>query len=202
MLRRRALMSVGGGSPDSPYYSLSAPVTTTDYDTQVKLFDTPKDFTILVEANANVYNWSNTHSMFGIDSSTLRFRVGRVSGRRTIANVSDNTSTSYYCGFACNNTSSDSVKNKVRSLYSRGSSAKSIRRIAITYKASTRTVNAFTPSSNAPNDMWWNLSADLSTTDTLKLNLGTGSSCDINVCNIYDHILSDARINDFLSNGA
>ena len=186
-----------------PFYSLSSAVSSADYDTGLKLFDTPKTFTILCEAHANVYSWGNTHAMFGLGTG-LTFRVGRTGNViKMVANAAEGSATNYNCGFACNY-SGDSRTNKARSVYAKGSNEKSLRRIAVTYNATTRKVNVFSAgysNMSAPNDAWWTLSGDISSETTIKLNISTGYSCTVNHFNVYGKILSDAQINDFLANG-
>lgn len=202
--RRRALSGCISSDPmPTPIYELQSAVSTNSYDTNVQLFDTPKSFTILCEANANVYNWVNTHTMFGLGTGNT-FKVGRCSNVvKMNENTADGSSTNYYCGFACNY-SGDSRTNKARSLYSRGNNAKSIRRVAVTYDHVTRKVSAFCAeysSLHAPTAGWWILSGDITSDTTIKLNIDTSTTCTINKFNVYDTILSDAQINKFLDEG-
>ena len=198
-------MSVASSSDPmpTPIYELQRAVSSNSYDTNVQLFDTPKSFTILCEANANIYAWGNTHTMFGLGTGNT-FKVGRCN---QVIKMNENTAegsvTSYYCGFACNY-SGDSRTNKARSLYSRGTSAKSIRRIAVTYDHVTRKVSAFCANYDAlhaPTDGWWILSGDITSETTIKLNIDTSTTCTINIFNVYDKILSNAQINKFLDEG-
>ena len=187
----------------TPIYALDSQVSTTSYDTEVKLFDTPKTFTILCEANANVYNFDTGSTMFGLGTGNT-FAVGRRYGiKKVVAGEATGNNTDYYCGFMCNY-SGDSITNKARSVYGRGENKKSIRRIAVTYDHTSRKVNVFSTgysNMSAPNDAWWTLSGDISSETTIKLNINTLTNCIVNHFNIYDTILSDTQINEFLEGG-
>ncbi len=203
--RRRALSGCISSDPmPTPIYELQSAVSTNSYDTNVQLFDTPKSFTILCEANANIYGWwGSAQAVFGLDTENT-FKVGRCSNVvKMNENTAEGSSTNYYLGFACNY-SGDSITNKARSLYSRGNDTKSIRRIAVSYDHVTRKVSAFSAAySNlhAPTVGWWILSGDITSDNTIKLNIGTSSTCTTNKFNVYDKILSDAQINKFLDEG-
>lgn len=200
LIRRPLLVQSGGTSSPTPIYTLAASTTEVSYDTGVKLFDTPKSFTILCQAYVNIYPWQSVQTMFGLDTG-WRFRVGRVnSGNPYYSNVVG-TASSYYCALTFNNTATDPDTQKCRSMYSRGSNAKSTKRIAVRYDHTTHRVEGNAPQITAPGTGWWLLSDDISTEDTIKLNVSIANGCRIDTFVVYNDILSDAAVNDFLNDG-
>lgn len=189
----------------TPIYELQSAVSTNSYDTNVQLFDTPKSFTILCEADANIYGWNSAMNpaIFGLGTGNT-FKAGYTQNIKKVDNGQvTGDYTYYYCGFACNY-SGDSFTGKARSLYSKGDNAMSIRRIAVTYDHVTRKVSVFCANYtalHAPTAGWWILSGDITSETTIKLNIGTSSTCTTNKFNVYDTILSDAQINRFLDEG-
>lgn len=180
-------------------YSLASAVSTSDFDTGVKLFDTPKSFSILCDANANNSNWQGEQSIFGLDT-TYTFRCGRVNNGDAMVDNVRTSGNSYATAVTCNH-SDDTLQGKCRSLYAKSSGQK---RIAVTYDAPSRTVRCFSASSSsffAPNNAWWTLSDDIVSNDTIKLRYGNIDYCTINTFNIYNGILTNDQINDFLTNG-
>ena len=69
------------------------------------------------------------------------------------------------------------------------------------YDQTTHRVEGNAPQITAPGTGWWLLSADISTEDTIKLNINTSTTCRIDAFVIYNAVLSDAAVNDFLANG-
>lgn len=200
LLRRRAMM-VQAASPTPPptlIYELEEPTSTASYDTGVKLFDTPKSFTILCEASFANRGWSNvsnTNSIFGL-SQGVTFRVGAFNGndyRNGVLNASEKR----YTALVANATGDTDMK-KCTSMFSRMSTtAAQTHRMAVRYDHTARKVEAFTDSVSAPSTRWFNVDSAISSTGNIKFWLGTTGT--MNSFQIYNGLLSDADINTFLS---
>lgn len=215
LLIRRREMILSGESPSptpTPIYELASPLSAVssnnNYDTGVKLFDTPKSFTILCESNTNWYPWASTQSIFGIGTG-YEFRLGRTNSANHYQSGSKTaSSSSYYNALAFNNTTpgdADPDVKKVTSLGARGSSGKVVRRHAVRYDHTTYKAEGFStvgPTFYAPTERYFYLHDNYISNATLKLEIGTSAYCGINIFKVYDSKLTDEQINAFLNGGS
>lgn len=211
LTRRRDIVFSSSPAPTpgpSLVYELASPTSASQYDTNVLLFDTPKDFTILCESSCSNRNWynssvANSGSMFGIGTG-VTFRVGAATGYNYYEqNVKTGTNKSPYTALVFNNNSADSDPKKCCSIFARDSSTtKTTKYVVVRYTASSCKAEVFCSRDSsyyAPNVYWWNLSQTPSyPTTTLKLNWNTGTSCEIRVFKVYFGLLTDSEINSFL----
>lgn len=203
MQRRREMMRLASTPPTPPptptlIYELASAVSTTNYDTNVKLFDPAISFTILLEATYKNYNWTgDTQAIFRINSG-LTFRFGRMQGiHETANNTPASTTSALYTGVAFNN-SNDAVPKKAASLKAR-QNATITKRYAFRFDLSTLRFEGNNDGSQlAPSASWWNISSAISSSDTIKLNVGTGTSCTVNIFKVYNGVLTDAEVNAFI----
>lgn len=197
LLRRREMLLKH--SSIQPIYQLQSPVTTENYETGVLLFEHSIDFTILCEVNANFYNWTGYQGILGLGTG-MTFRVGRMTNANEYTNgASTGTTTNFYCGLAFNNTSADSDPKKAHSLFSRGSNAKAIHRFAVRYDSTALKIEGLTRTNNSPTTCWWTISEAITGNNELKLNIETGTTCEVNEITIYNTKLSDAEIAEYLA---
>ena len=196
------MIASGGTSPTPPTppspptltYSLPSATTTANYDTGVKLFDTPKSFTILCVATFNNYNWtgtSRTQGLYGISTGKL-FRFGAVA---SVDNYNDNavvaSSTNYYGALVMNDTGSG---NRATSIIARNNGNQT-QRWAVTYDHTTRKVFA---TCNTTTNHWYIVPGVLTSDNTLKLLIGNASGT-ISRLDIYNGVLDDTTIADFIA---
>ena len=201
LLMRRREMVVAQTLPPlpTPAYELSAPTATREYDTGVTLFDTPKSFTILCEANFNNYVWQGSQAVFGISTPATAFRLGRASSYYHVTSGTAASSTSnQYTAFIMNNDS----RKLCGSLFSRSNGA-ATRRMAVRYDHTTRLAEGFSTATSyhAPTTRWWNLTGDVSSSEHLKLSINlksTDADCTVNIFKVYTSCLTDDQINAFL----
>ena len=181
-------------SPPSLIYSISSSITTQNYDTGVKLFDTPKSFTILCEATYNNYNWTGTtrtQGLYGISTGGL-FRFGAVAsvdGYTEDAVVASNTN--YYSALVMNDTSSG---NRATALYSRYNGNQT-RRWVVTYDHTIRKVFA---TEGTLSDRWYIVPGNLISDNTLKLLIGNATGT-ISKLDIYNGVLDGTAIDNFIA---
>lgn len=184
--------------PPALIYELEEPTSTASYDTGVKLFDTPKSFTILCEAtfaNREWSNISNTNSLFGLGQG-VTFRVGAFNGN-DYRNGELYASEKRYTALVANVTGDTDMK-KCTSLFSRMSTtAAQTHRMSVRYDYTELKVEGFTDSVSAPSTRWFNVDSVISSTGNIKFWLGATGT--MNIFKIYNGLLSDADINTFLS---
>lgn len=203
ILRRRALM-VQAASPTPPtptlIYELSTATSTGTYDTGVKLFDTPRDFTILCEGVFSNRNWSSTQSLLGTGTDAM-FRIGRGSSLHEYASGNYYTTANRYTAWIMNNLDADTDTFKGVAVFSRFSSTtKQTRRIACKYDHLNKCFYGASDdgvSNYLPNNKWFYLDENITSNETLKLNLGSSGST-INILRIYFELLDNDIINGFL----
>lgn len=203
LMQRRRMMTLKATPAFIPIYELESETSTSSYDTGVKLFDTPKPFTILCEAkfaNRGWSNVSNTNSIFGI-STGKAFRVGAYGANE----ARDYRSGSYYetakrYTALVMNASGDSDPYKMTSLFARMSStAQQTHRISVRYNPITLKVEGFTDSLLAGSSTrWFYIDSALSSSSTLKFWLSSATGT-MNIFRIYEDLLPDATINRFLN---
>ena len=194
------MVQAGGGTVYTPIYELAEATSEAGYDTEVQLFDEPKTFTILCEAYWSNRNWgSSTYRyLLGLGTGTPLFNVGNIRSNTNEYLDGEYSSNEYrYTSLSMNSTASDY---KGFSLFSRASSTtKTTHRFAVRYNSSTRKVEGFSDvisSSKPPTRRWYELSADVVSSSSLKLNYQSGST--INILKIYDVLLPDADIESFV----
>lgn len=203
-MRRREMMKQGGSQPlPTPIYELPEPTTTASYDTGVKLFNPAITFTILCEAYWTNRNNMNTRSLFALDKSAT-FRLGYANGFYSVTNGVPSASTSNSYTALVMNASGDAVTKKCGNLQSRDSNTTPhIRRYAVRYNAESFLVEGFSGTAtayNAPTSRWWELSQNISSAETVKLIMnGVANTPQVNIFRVYDSLLTDAQINDFLN---
>ena len=192
------MIAAGGGEPPTPptppslLYSLASPTTTKNYDTGVKLFDTPKSFTILCVATFNNYNWTNrTEGVYGISTGS-DFRVGSIASGEEYIDGEASTTGNRYTAVIMNNTSGTK---KCVSILSRLNSSQTIR-VAVTYNSATRKLFAERETSNKTH--WYIMPGDLTSNATLKLLIG-GASGTVSMLEIYNGVLDETTIDNFIA---
>ena len=196
LLRRRAMIAQGGTPPTPPpspslIYSIESSVTTQNYDTDVKLFDEPKSFTILCVATFNDYNWTaRTEGVYGISTGAY-FRVGSVSSGQEYVSGEASTTGNRYIAVMMNNASGDK---KCVSIGSRVNGNQTMR-FAVTYDHTTRMIYA-QASDNKTH--WYIVPGDLSSNNTLKFLIG-GASGTISTFEIYNGVLDGTTIDNFIA---
>jgi hypothetical protein len=200
LLRRRALMQAasGGGGVTGLIYETSGDISGW-YDTGLKLFDTPKSFTIYCEATFNNYNWtgnaiSTYKAIFGINGY-YGFYVGRSLGTEYTNNTKGSTNIGRYTALVMNETTTDrtSAETKMTSLYGRANS-NTRKKIAVTYDHTTRTVHGYSAANPPPtNTRWWMLSSDLITDLPIILNF-RGADSVVNIFEVYDYCMTGEEV--------
>lgn len=199
--RRREMMNHSAPDP-TLIYELSAPTSTANYDTNVKLFSTPMSFTILCSATFNNRNWSGSQTIFGTGTGNIGIRIGRATNYyKTTDNSTVTTTDSFYTAFVMNATGDTQTK-KASALYSRAANTTPITRpLCVRYDHTTRKVQAFcSGSSNLPPNTirWWTEENDLITSDSIKFNMDSAGST-INIFKVYSRLLSDQEILNFIN---
>lgn len=203
-MRRREMVKQGGNQPlPTPIYELLEPTTTAEYDTGVKLFAPAITFTILCEAYWTNRNNMNTRSLFALDTAGT-FRLGYANGFYNVTNGVPSTTTSNGYTALIMNASGDAVTKKCGSLQSRDSNTTPhTRRYAVRYNAESFLVEGFSGTAttyNAPTSRWWELSKNISSDKTIKLIMnGIADTPQVNIFRVYDSLLTDDQINDFLN---
>lgn len=180
-------------SPYTPIYSIESPVTTQNYDTEIKLFDEAKSFTILCVATFNNYDWSSTdrkQSIYGLSTDNY-FRVGAIYGGSTYEQNVSQGSSNLYCGLIMNNTSSGTMCTSVAARVNGNQTL----RLAVTYDHTTRKIYG---QGSSLKTHWYIVPDDVSSEDTLKLLIG-GAEGTISALKIYDEILDELTIDDFIA---
>ena len=187
------VQQAAGQSP-VPVFRLNEETTTQNYDTDIKLFDTPKSFTILCDATYNNNSWTAwTQGVFGI-STGLYFRFGSINQGQDYRNDALNTTANRYSAIIMNNTSSGK---RCASVFARSNSL-TRRKFAITYDHTTRKISAINSSTGVVGSLWWTVPDDLINENTLKLLIGNASGT-IHAFEIYTEILSATAIGAFIS---
>ena len=176
-------------SPYTPIYSIESPVTTQNYDTGVKLFDTPKSFTILCVATFNNYGWTITEGIYGI-STDAYFRVGAIQSADEYTSGEKTATGNRYASLIMNNTSGGV---RCTSIGSRVNGNQTMR-LAVTYDHTTRKIYGQVSDNKTH---WYIVPGDLSSEDTLKLLVG-GASGSISTLEIYDEVLDWMTIDNFI----
>ena len=203
LLRRRMMMG-GGVSPTpptpptpTPIYELAEPTNTNNYDTGVKLFETPTSFTILCEAKNNNYNSNSLWApgIFGVPSGTKNYllKIGAIDyGKDMRENTLDNTGNKY-TALVMNSTASDRLCGDLEERYNGALT----RRFAVTYDATTRKVQGW--STNTRDDKhWYIVPAYISDSGTIKFNIGNQTGT-VSIFRVYDSILDGTTITSFLN---
>lgn len=185
---------VAVGYVHSPVYELSAPTSTQEFDTGIKLFDIPKSFTILCEATFNNYSWNNgwTQGVFGIldGDANNTFKVGAVNNGQCIVSGEVTDTANRYTSLVMNSTASDKYNT---SLFARANSS-TTRRIAIRYNANTRLVQGW--ATKETTTCYYTVPSDIVSNNTLKLLIG-GATGTISIFRVYLGVLTDAEIEAF-----
>lgn len=200
--RQLVVEQEAGVSPvPTPIYEITSPVSTGNYDTGVKLFESPMSFTILCEASWNNYAWatnSNTqkNGIFGIldGSYNNSFKVGGVYQGEEYLNDTYNTKANRYTAIVMNDTTSGKM---CSSLFARLNGMYNNRRIWVRYNATTRLVEA--GSDVTPTTHKFTVSGDITTSATIRLRLNANTSTTVNVFRVYNQLLSDDFIDSFMS---
>lgn len=203
LLRRREMMQRAASPSPTPtlIYELASATSTASYDTGVKLFDPAISFTILCDATFANRSWSATQTLFGIGTG-FAFALGSRSGNDYVNGVLDTSNSRRYTALIMNNTTSDTDAKKMTSLLARFSnSTEQTHRFAIRYNATTFKVEGFDDNTSrddhAPTSRWYNLDSNYSSQTTVKFFLGNATGT-INIFKVYDGLLTDAEINNFL----
>ena len=179
--------------PPSLLFELSEATTQADYDTNIKLFDEPKSFTILGTATFNNYNWTSwTQGIFGISTGNY-FRYGSIQSGKDMIDGELSATANRYTAIIMNYTSTGKY---CSSLASRENTSKK-RKFGIRYNHRTRKIECFNTTSGTTSH-WWTLGGDLSSNSTLKLLIGSATGT-VNVFKIYSGLLSDADIVQFIN---
>ena len=200
LLRRRAMIAAGGGSPTPPtptptlLYELSSPTTTQGFDTGVKLFETAQSFTILCAASFNNYSWSTgkTQGILGV-STGVSFRVGYVSNGHIYSNGVESSTGNLYTGLAMNYDTNDRL---CTAMYGRSNGVQS-GRFAIRYDHTTRKVEAFLNTSGTTSQ-WYIVPSDIIGATTLKLLVGNASGT-VSELKVYSGLLDSSDISTFIA---
>ena len=181
-----------------PIYELASPTAVQEYDTGIKLFDTPKSFTILCRAKFNNYYWNNsnwTAGIFGISTGN-NFKFGSINNGKDYRSDELFATANRYSAIIMNSTAS----NKRCSAIIARSNSMTERKIFVTYDHTTRIVKVGTASNVSTTIYWYTVPADLSSDNTIKLNLGYAATrCTVNAFKIYDRVLTDAQIESLIS---
>lgn len=182
------------GQSPVPVFRLNEETTTQNYDTGIKLFDTPKSFTILCDAKFNNYSWTAwTQGVFGIATDRY-FRFGSINNGNDYRNDALNSTANRYSAIIMNNTSS---AKRCSSVFSRSNSS-TRRKFAITYDHTTRKISAITSATGIVGQNWWTVPGDLISENSLKLLIGNAAGT-IYAFEIYTEILSANKIGAFIS---
>lgn len=198
LLRRRAMIAAGGSVPPTPptppslIYSIDSSVTTQNYDTGVKLFDTPKSFTILCVATFNNYNWNTnrTEGLYGISTGKY-FRVGAIANSDEYTSGEKTATGNRYTSVIMNDTSSGV---RCTSIGSRVNGNQTLR-FAVTYDHTTRKIYG---QSSDVKTHWYIVPGDVSSNNTLKLLIG-GAAGTISTLEIYNGVLDGTTIDNFIA---
>ena len=175
------------------WFELESATTEQGYDTGVKLFDTPKSFTILCDATYNNYSWTAwTQGVFGISTGKY-FRFGSINQGYDYEKDAQIATANRYSAMIMNNTSSGKM---CMSIIAR-SNASARRRFGIRYDHTTRKIEAYLGTSGTTNE-WYTVPGDLTSNNTLKLLIGNASGT-INRFKIYGGLLSVNEIVAFNS---
>lgn len=202
MQRRREMMQRAAAPAPTPtlIFELPSATSTASYDTGVKLFDPAISFTILCDATFANRSWTSTQTLFGLGTG-FEFALGSRSGSDYYEGIFQGTSRRY-TALIMNNIESDDDKKKLTSLFARFSNtSEQTHRIAVRYNASSFKAEGFSDYSggetrHAPNNYWFNLNSNYSSTATLKLLISSGGT--INIFKVYSGLLTDTEINNFL----
>ena len=194
-IRRRDMMKIVGTSPTpTKIYTLESSTTTQNYDTGLKLFETPMRFTILCDAQWNHYGWSGRRSIFGIGSGSDTFRYGFCGsgddyeyGEVFATSVKRFSSIVVY----------DDSKIKQSSLYARGNNVSVRRKFAVRYDPYSLKADA-TNTTRSFEYCTIPLTAVISSSLTMKLliNSATGTVYQFEV---YDGLLSQATVDAWIA---
>lgn len=179
-------------------YELESPTATASYDTNIKLFDTPQSFTILCRATFNNQTW-NTNSfnagVFGISTGN-NFKFGAISNGKDYRSDELYATANRYSALIMNSTASDK---RCASIIARANSMTE-RKLFVTYDHTTRVVKTGTASMVSTTTCWYTVPADLSSDNTIKLNLGYAATrCTVSAFKIYNEVLTDAQIESLMS---
>lgn len=183
----------------TPIYELAEATNVANFDTEIKLFDTPTDFTIFCDATFNNYGWSGSKSVFG----HAGFRLGYGNIDDYFYGVVDATSATRYTAITLNPAGTTSHY-RGSSMIGRSNTSQR-RRIAVRYRISDRKLEAFLAgdSSRMPpvTKSWFNARADVSyPNETIKLNLSSSGST-VHEFKIFNSLLTDDAITNFLNGG-
>lgn len=179
--------------PTGLIYELDSPTSEANYDTNVLLFDTPKSFTILCSATFNNYSWTaHTEGVFGIGTGKY-FRFGAIGSGKDYTDGEASATANRYSAIIMNPGGSGS---DCASIFSRSNSSIN-RRFAIRYNHRNRKIEGISLSSGTT-AKWWTLSADVSSSSTLKLLIGNASGT-INEFKVYSGCLTDTEIGTFIA---
>ena len=191
-------LTVNQSAGIAPIYELASPTAVQDYDTGIKLFDSPKSFTILCKATFNNQNWNNNSysaGVFGI-STANNFKFGAISNGKDYRSDALSATSNRYGAIIMNSTAS----NKLCSSVVARANSMTERKLFVTYDHTTRVVKAGTASSVSTTTNWYTVPADLSSDNTIKLNLGYAATrCTVSAFKIYDKVLTDAQIESLMS---
>jgi len=196
-LMRRRFMMLGESVPPTPpaptlIYSLEEPVSS-EFDTNVKLFDTPKSFTILCDAtwnNNSSGSWKN--AVLGISTSNY-FRFGTIGNGKDYQNGELYATANRYSAIIMNTTSTGVM---CSSCYSRSDSS-TRRRFGIRYNHTTRTIECFVSSTSDTTGHWYTLSSDITGNATLKLLLNSMTGT-VHALEVYSGVVDVSVIKSFI----
>lgn len=202
MMRHRAMSGEKIITPKL-IFELDSPTNTVLYDVGINPFYYNMSFTILCEATFKNYSWSNNnHSLFGVTNTTSMwndFRIGYIgSGQEYSKGIVSNSSVNRYTAL-CFNAASAGTK-KMTSFYARKNSNQTSR-LVVRYDASIFKIDGCSDEKKASfGNFWWALSSSptQNITATIKLN-GNGAGSTIQIFKLYDGLLTDQELLDFLN---
>ena len=185
-----------GPTPPSPMpepvYELPEAISQQNYNTEVVLFDTPKSFTIFLDATWNQYGWNSGQqhqSIFGIGTAASNyFRFGRIQQGNDYQYGELVATDNRYCAIVMNDTSS--AKN-CSSVFARGTDTDERRQVVVRYDHTTRVVKVDEPSGSQAH--YYTVSGALTSSLSLYLFTG-GASGTMHDLKIYAEYLSDAQV--------
>jgi hypothetical protein len=180
------ILTVNQAGASGLIYQLPAEKTG-EFDTGVKLFDTPKSFTIYLDTTFKNYSWTGNNRLIGLNSTSL-FGLGRIASGRDHSDGEYTATATRYTAVIMNSSTSD--KNCSSCVARTNGYIR--RQFAITYNATTRRIAAFVDN-DTRTSRWYNLSADLISDLTLKVLVGISSTGTIHDLKVYNYCMTDAE---------